>query len=123
MKRRPVNLNLFTLHFPVTAWVSILHRLSGFLTFLLIPALLYCLQYTLGSEAQFKHIQTFFHPFSCRVLLWFTISAYAYHIIAGIRHLLMDVHIGDSKEGGRQGAWLVMLLSLCFALIIGVRLW
>jgi succinate dehydrogenase / fumarate reductase cytochrome b subunit len=123
VKRRPVNLNFFTLHFPVTAWVSVAHRLSGIFVFLMIPGLLWMLQESLASEARFQSLGVFFsHPIAV-VGLWLLLAALLYHWVAGLRHLLMDIHIGESKTGGRMGAWLVICISFGLILLLGYKLW
>ena len=123
MKRRPINLNFLTIHFPVTAWVSIAHRLSGILMVFMIPALLWILQESLASKERFTGLALIFnHPLSV-IGLWIILAALLYHWIAGVRHLLMDNHIGESKMGGRIGAWLVIGFSAVFILFIGYKLW
>lgn len=120
---RPVNLQLWTLRFPVTAISSILHRLSGFGLFLFIPLMLWGLQYSLSSSSNFSALSQLFSSFSMKAVLWLVVSALLYHIIAGIRHLFMDIHIGDSKQGGTIGAYIVLSLSILLSLVFGVYLW
>ena len=112
MKKPPVNLNLLKMRFPVTAWVSILHRLSGIFIFLLIPALLYMLQESLSSEARFMLLQKNLDQPIWRVGIWLLFAAVVYHSLAGIRHLLMDLHVGGSKQQARFSAFLVLFLAL-----------
>lgn len=123
LKPRPVNLNFFTLHFPVTAWVSILHRLSGLFIFLLIPAFLWMLQESLASEARFQSLGMMFQTTGSKLFLWLLLSALGYHLIAGLRHLLMDLHVGESKKGGKWGAWAVLLMAGLGFAFLGVWLW
>lgn len=118
---RPVNLDLFTIKFPVTAISSILHRASGVIIFLLLPFALYLLQFSLSSQYNFatvSHIVT--NPW-VSFFLWVLLSGFIYHLIAGVRHLLMDHGLGESRQGGRIGAWIVIVLS--FALIIALGVW
>lgn len=123
MKQRPVNLNFLTIHFPVTAWVSIAHRLSGLVVFLMIPGLLWLLQESLAAEARFNAMAEFFkHPVAIAVL-WLFLAALLYHWIAGLRHLLMDLHVGESKIGGRRGAWCVIALFFILIVFMGYKLW
>ncbi len=123
MKKRPVNLNFFTIRFPVTAWVSIAHRLSGVAVFLLIPVLLTMLQRSLTSEESFWTLKSSLHAPMVMGGIWILLAALVYHFIAGVRHLCMDVHIGDSKRGGRVGAWIVIVISLLLFAGIGYYLW
>lgn len=120
---RPVYLNLMQFKFPATAIASILHRLSGVFLFLLIPGLLYCFGMSLATPEGFMTVKAWLtHPgikwgFA---LVW---VALFYHLVAGLRHLVMDCHIGDSKTGGRIGAYLVMGLTALFALGLGYSIW
>jgi len=123
VKRRPVNLNFATIHFPVTAWVSIAHRLSGILVFLLIPVLLWMLRESLASQERFTALVHLFSSPMVKISLWILLAALLYHWIAGIRHLLMDIHVGESKAGGKRGAWLVIVLSLIAFTLVGYWLW
>lgn len=121
--QRPVNLDLRTFRFPITAIISILHRLSGLLLCLLIPFLLWGLQTSLDSYGGFDAIHACFASMGMRMVLWLLLSALWYHLIAGIRHLLMDFGIGETKEGGRLGAWCVIVLTALAIIITGVWLW
>jgi succinate dehydrogenase / fumarate reductase cytochrome b subunit len=124
MKRRPINLNFLTIHFPVTAWVSIAHRLSGFFLFLIIPALLWMLQESLASESRFGDLKAILHTPLVYGCLWILLMALLYHLVAGIRHLLMDIHIGgESKKEGRISAWWVVSVSLILFVASGYWLW
>ena len=105
-KPRPVYLNLFAIRQPLPAFVSILHRISGALLFLIgIPLLLWVVQRALASPDAWAQMRaTLAHAVGearrCIVLAW----AYFHHFIAGIRHLVMDLHIGHgpaSRRGGR----------------------
>ena len=112
MNKRPININPLSIKLPVAALVSITHRVSGLLVFLLIPALLWALQTSLSSPSGFEAVRNCITQDTCRIILWVSVAAIAFHVVAGIRHLLMDVHIGDSKTAGRMGAYLVILVTL-----------
>lgn len=117
MGKRPVNLNFLTMRFPLTAWVSILHRMSGLLIFLFIPYLLYILQESLSSVDGFYRLHAqFSHPFFSFVM-WIGFAGLIFHLIAGIRHLLMDNHIGETKQGGKIGAMIVLGVSILLILL------
>jgi len=122
-KARPVNLNLMTIHQPVTAVVSILHRLSGMILFLCIPLLLWLFGASLSSPDSFASIHTWLSKISVKFMIWVILSALIYHGFAGIRHFIMDFGFGESLKSGRIGACLVILFSLIFAVFLGIRLW
>lgn len=119
---RPKNLNLFTIRFPLPAIVSILHRISGFFLFLLIPFMLWILDFSL-TPAGFDTLQAWMNLFFVKLLVWILIIPFCYHLIAGIRHLLSDIHIGDTLKGGRRGAVLTFIVSFLLIMLAGVWLW
>lgn len=121
--RRPVHLNLFKIHFPVMAIVSILHRISGVILFFAIPIVLWVLGQSLASRDSFRAIQILLQGGFCRFLLWGLLSAFLYHLIAGIRHLAMDVGYGEGLPQGKINAHAVWILTVIVSLAIGVWLW
>ena len=122
-KARPVNLNLLTIHQPVTAVVSILHRLSGVILFLCIPLLLWLFSASMNSPDSYAYIQACISKISVKLIIWVILASLIYHIFAGIRHFVMDFGWGESLKGGKIGSWLVLILSLIFAVFLGIWLW
>ena len=108
---RPVYLNLFRLHLPVTGWISILHRLSGALLILLLPLMVWGCALTLSSEAGFARVvawgATPFAKLLTLVLVW----AFAHHFLAGMRHLAMDSHWGVQMKIARRSSLAVLLAA------------
>jgi len=122
-KRRPVNLNLFTIKFPITAIISILHRVSGVLLFLLIPLFLWMLSASLANPLSFSELQEFLaHPVM-KLLMWGTLAALLYHLLAGIRHILMDAGWGEDLLTARLSARILIGLTIVLTLLAGVWLW
>jgi succinate dehydrogenase / fumarate reductase cytochrome b subunit len=123
-KPRPKYYDLNLAHLPPPGLVSIFHRVSGALLFFpILPALLYLLQATLGSEEGFMRWREFFdHPLVKLAVLG-AIWLYAHHFFAGIRYLLLDLHIGIEKAPARTSAVVVLVLGLAATLLIGWRLW
>jgi succinate dehydrogenase / fumarate reductase cytochrome b subunit len=119
---RPKNLNLLTIHFPIPAIVSILHRVSGFALFLFIPLLLWLLDYSLNPMG-FEVIKSQLNHFSVQVVVWLLLIPLFFHLIAGIRHLLMDIHLGDALKAGRITAWLTFIVTGILILLAGIWLW
>lgn len=115
--RRPLIIDLNPLHFPITALVSILHRISGIVLVLGIPWILWCLEESLKSEVSFSLLQKSFKEPSYQFILFILVAALIFHWLAGIRHMLMDLHLAESKKGGKWGAIIVLILFLIFALI------
>ncbi|MBB72462.1 MAG: succinate dehydrogenase, cytochrome b556 subunit [Legionellales bacterium] len=122
-EQRPVNLDLTTIKFPITAIVSILHRISGVILFLFIPLMLWGLQQVLGSGDDFAVLQRCFAGPVSRFILWGILSALIYHIVAGIRHLLMDFGLGEGKVSGRLGARIALGVAIVLIVLLGIALW
>ena len=120
-KPRPKYYDLNLAHLPPPGIVSILHRVSGALLFFpLLPLLLYTMQIALGSEAGFTRVHDWFtHPFMKLVLVgaaWF----YGHHFFAGLRYLLLDMHVGIEKVPARTSAYVVLVLGALVALAVAV---
>ena len=123
-KQRPKFYDLNLAHLPAAGLVSIFHRISGALLFLpVIPALLYLMQVTLGSESGWLHWKRFLAEPAVKVVLLGFVWLYAHHLFAGIRYLLLDVHIGIAKEPARASARLVFALGAVATILIGWRIW
>lgn len=120
MKSRPVNLNILTIRMPITAYVSILHRLSGLLTFLFVPCLLYALQRSLHSPESYAALLDCLATPWVTAVTWFMTMGLVYHLLAGIKHLLMDLHIGETVCASKAFSWLVLI---GFAAIAGASAW
>ncbi len=123
MNNRPVNLNFLTIRFPLAAIVSILHRISGIFLFLLIPLLLWMLQESLASETRWQLMHTLFRLPWVKAVTWVMLAGLIYHWIAGIRHLLLDMHVGETKTASRVSAFIVLSLSALLIIAVGYRLW
>lgn len=120
---RPVNLDLSTIKLPLAAITSITHRISGVIMFVGIGILLWMLELSLSGEAGFNRLQKLLTSPLATFVVWGVLSALAYHLIAGVKHLLMDAGIGETKEGAPRGATIVIVVSLLTILALGVWLW
>jgi succinate dehydrogenase / fumarate reductase, cytochrome b subunit len=123
-RERPVYLDLLAIRQPLPAIISILHRISGAVLFLVgIPFALWGLQASLGSpEAYASFATALTHPVAKLVgivLLW----SYVHHLFAGVRHLLLDVHIGIDLAQARRSSAVVLVLALVVTLAVAIRLW
>lgn len=121
--QRPKNLNLFTIRFPMPAIVSILHRISGFILALVIPFILWGLYLSLNSQESFDTVHQFFVTPWVKFFLWCFLSAFLFHFVAGIRHLLMDAHVGDELKSGRLGSIITFIVSAILIVLLGIWLW
>lgn len=120
---RPKYYDLNLAHLPPPGIVSILHRISGALLFLFIPILLYVLQGSLTSEADYLRWKDFFSRPLAKLVAIGLAYLYAHHFFAGIRYLLLDLHIGIDKAPSRTSANIVLVLGLLSALAFGWCIW
>lgn len=107
---------------PLAALVSILHRISGVLMFVLLPLILFLLDKSLLSEISFEYFKGITSGWFVKLVLLALSWAYLHHFCAGIRHLIMDRHTWLSKEGARRSAAGVLLVSLPLAALVGLKL-
>lgn len=121
-RTRPKNLNLFTIHFPIPAIVSILHRLSGVFLFICIPFFLWGLDYSL-TDTGFDNMRQTMSSQTVKFIVWLLFIPFIFHLVAGLRHLLSDIHLGDSLKAGRLMSWLTFIVSAVLVILAGVWLW
>jgi succinate dehydrogenase / fumarate reductase cytochrome b subunit len=121
--KRPKNLNLLTIRQPIPAIVSILHRISGVILFLAIPLLLWGLNLSLASYDDFDNFHYLATTPVAKVVIWCIMAPFIYHFVAGIRHLLMDVHVGEELKSGRLSAMLTLIISIVLMILAGIWLW
>ncbi|MBV8666964.1 MAG: succinate dehydrogenase, cytochrome b556 subunit [Burkholderiaceae bacterium] len=107
---------------PLASIVSILHRISGFLLFLLLPFLLYLLDQSLLSEDTFAYLKGFTSGVFVKLIILALSWAYLHHFCAGIRHLIMDMHIGLDKDSARKSSVGVFVVSLPLAALVALKL-
>ena len=111
---------------PPAAFVSILHRVSGILMFLVgIPFILYLFQNSLTSEISFQVYRSIVSSWFAKLLLLVLIWAFLHHLIAGIRFLFLDLHLAIEREQETLSARIVLGLSVlltlvCAALLFGL---
>lgn len=117
MHNRPVYLNLFRLHLPLAGWVSILHRITGVILFLALPLALYLLERSLSHQTGFEAVSAMLdHPVS-RLMLLTVLASLAFHALAGIRHLALDIHWGVERNAARRSAgWVITATLVLLAL-------
>ncbi|MDF0733254.1 succinate dehydrogenase, cytochrome b556 subunit [Pseudomonas entomophila] len=121
--QRPVNLDLRTIKLPITAYTSILHRISGVILFVGLAIMLYALGKSLGSEEGFGEVKACLTSPLAKFVIWGLLSALLYHLVAGVRHLIMDMGIGETLEGGKLGSKIVIVISVVVIVLAGVWVW
>ena len=108
---------------PITAWVSITHRASGVFLFAAVAVLLWALETSLKSPESFSALQDQLSSPLVKLVFWAVLAGLIYHTLAGIRHLVMDLGIGETFAGGKLGARLVVVASVVLILAAGVWIW
>lgn len=120
---RPKNLALNTIELPLTAKASILHRISGFALFFAVAFVLCALNMSLKSEASFNEVKEMMTSPLAQLITFGILAAFSYHFVAGIKHLVMDMGIGETKEGGRLGALITFISAFVLIALAGVWVW
>jgi len=122
-KSRPVNLDLQTIRFPITAIASILHRISGVITFVAIGILLWLLSISLSSPVGYAQAASLVDGFFVKFIIWGILTALAYHIVGGIRHLFMDMGHFEELESGAMSAKVSFVATIVLSVLAGVMVW
>ena len=122
-KQRPVFLNPQLIRFPATAIASILHRISGVIMLFAIGILLWLLNLTLTSADGFASVQSLSDGFVMKFILWGILTALGYHLLGGIRHLVMDTGRWEELTSGVASAKAVFFLAAVFSIIAGIWVW
>lgn len=117
----PKFLNLFQIRFPIGAIASIGHRISGVLLLVSLPMLALALDRSLRSQAEFEAIRELIAAPGRALLLVFVVWATAHHVLAGVRHLLMDIGVGSRLAQARSSAWAAIVAALIIALAATIR--
>lgn len=121
--QRPVFLDIAKMRFPITAVISILHRISGVILFLFIPLAIYLLGQSLASPQAFQGLKLWVSHPGIAFLIWVMLSATSFHLFAGIRHLLMDCGLFEHFRQAQLSAVVVLGAMLVCVILLGVWLW
>ncbi|MGM0594582.1 MAG: succinate dehydrogenase, cytochrome b556 subunit [Pseudomonadota bacterium] len=116
---RPVFLNLLQIHLPLTGWISIAHRITGVVLFLLLPLPLYLWQRSLESMEGYAQVALWLQQWPLRLLLLLMGWWFFHHLVAGVRFLLMDLERGVSLTAARRSARAVVVVDLIYLLFAG----
>ncbi len=121
--------DLPTYRLPPAGWVSILHRISGAIMFILLPFIIWMFDTSISSEISFAKFTSAFTLGVGFIPGWFMklvalaiIWAYLHHFIAGLRHLWMDVNHAVSKEFGKSSALFTLGLGSILTLVLALKL-
>lgn len=108
---------------PITAWTSIAHRASGVFLFAGMAVLIWTLDASLASPESFAELQDCLASPLAKLVIWAVVAGLIYHSVAGVKHLIMDLGVGETMEGGTRGAQIVLAVSIVLILLAGVWIW
>lgn len=111
---RPINVgigDLLSFKWPITAISSITHRVAGVVLFIGVAFMLYALDLSLSSEQGFISLKEMMVSPLGKMITWGLLSALGYHFVAGIKHLLMDMGVGETLEGAQFAAKTTLFFS------------
>jgi len=117
---RPVYIDLRKINLPVSALISITHRLSGmYVFFITLPLMLALIYFSTESEDSFNELSLFLKNYKFILsLIVLSFCILWYHILSGVRHLIMDAHIGESLLASKYSAIFtisIWIITTCFA--------
>lgn len=121
-KQRPVFLDLRRIHLPVTALLSIGHRVSGLLLFIFLPVLIYAFDISLRGEEGFVRVREWLNSLPVRLLILLGLWALAHHLLAGVRFLFLDLGLGERRPVARASARAVLGLEALAVLMAAMLL-
>lgn len=107
---------------PMASLVSGAHRISGLLLVLLLPLILYLLEKSLTSEISFEYFKGFTSTWFVKLLILVVAWGYLQHFCSGIRHLIMDTHVGLDKDSARKSATGVFAVTLVLTALVALKL-
>ena len=127
------NINAFkdltTYRLPAAGWVSILHRVSGALMFVLLPLIVWLFDTSVSSEISYERFSSAFSAgigfvpgWLFKLVVLAIIWAYLHHLIAGVRHLYMDARHAVTKQFGKSSAIATLVLSIGLTVVLGAKL-
>ncbi|MCY4177524.1 MAG: succinate dehydrogenase, cytochrome b556 subunit, partial [Endozoicomonadaceae bacterium] len=109
--------------FPLTAYTSILHRISGFFLLFFIAFFLYALRQSLEDAETFNALKSNLQTPWIKFVAWILLSTLAYHFIAGVKHLIADMGFAEEKDSGKTAAAIVLILTVIAVILLGVWIW
>jgi len=122
-RTRPKYLDLARIRLPVPGFVSILHRISGAALFLFAGVLLYLFQLSVQSAESYEHFRALAGHWFVKLFLTGMLWALLHHFFAGMRFLLLDIHVLGDLRQARATSWIVLAASLALTVVLGACIW
>ena len=121
---RPVNLDLGTVKFPITAIASILHRVCAVISWVGLGFLLVLLCYVLGTESDYQALtSTFASNFLLQFVSWGFLSAFGYYCAGTVKHIIQDFGYCEDFKGGKTISAIAIAVGVVLAIFTGVLVW
>ncbi|MGS2724830.1 succinate dehydrogenase, cytochrome b556 subunit [Porticoccus sp. GXU_MW_L64] len=121
---RPVNLDLGTVSFPITAIASILHRVCAVISWVGIGFLLMALALALGSKESFEALVTLLkESLLAQIVAWGLLTAFGYYCMGTIKHIIQDFGLFEDFQGGKAISWVAILGGVVISIAAGVMIW
>ncbi|WP_088328333.1 succinate dehydrogenase, cytochrome b556 subunit [Lacimicrobium sp. SS2-24] len=121
-KQRPVNLQLNTISFPPSAISSILHRITGVAMFFALIFVIWAWAVSVSSAEGYAMVVECMNGVLGKVIAIGTASAFIYHLLGGLRHLVMDMGHWEELQSGDLSAKVVIALWIVLTIVVGVIL-
>ncbi len=122
-EQAPKFLNLLQISLPPGGLASIAHRISGVLMFVALPGAAWLFALSLQNAAGYRAALGYLQSAPVRWLTLLLVWSLAHHLLAGLRHLLLDLQIGIGRERARASAWAVNLGALALSALYLVGRW
>lgn len=122
-KQRPVNLQINTISFPPAAVSSILHRVTGVALFFALLFVIGAWACSLSSPEGFACVQEMLAGWLGKVIAIGTLSALSYHVLGGLRHMVMDLGHWEELASGNNSAKAIIVLWVVLTVVAGVSIW
>ncbi|HFL8824303.1 MAG TPA: succinate dehydrogenase, cytochrome b556 subunit [Candidatus Azoamicus sp. OHIO1] len=119
MKSKHIYLNLFLIDYPVTAITSIIHRITGVFIFLSTPVIFYFFRLSLQSNSSFVLAKSLISQLHLKVFIFFIFLSFIYHMLFGIKHIIMDFGFFESKSSSKNMS-IIFLCFVCFLIILSI---
>ena len=122
--KRPVNLDLSTVKFPITAIASILHRICAVISWVGLGFLIMLLCHVLASQEDYNTVAEMYQSnFLLQFFSWGFLAAFAYYCMGTIKHIIQDFGFFEDFAGGQFISWAAIFVGVVLALLAGALVW
>ena len=123
MSRRPTFINLLLIRLPIPAISSISHRISGIVNFFVgVPTFVFL--FLSGYLIKDGKWNSDLFNFEIKLLISISLVALIYHLLAGLRHLLIDfTNYGHELSEARLSALLTFAMTFIISTFALMEVW